>query len=88
MYLASARLKISRNALESNLATRARPPDETPISGRMQIPGVRSFLIKSQRRVIEHCGRLLEAHDPASEDRRRLTQLVELVETELQRLKT
>jgi hypothetical protein len=40
----------------------------------------------SQRRVIEHCRRLLKAQDLAAEHRQRLTRLVGLAETELQRL--
>ncbi|MES2029176.1 MAG: hypothetical protein V4477_08380, partial [Pseudomonadota bacterium] len=72
----------------SNLSTSVRPPHATRISGPIQIPGVRSFLIKSERKVVEHCAWLLKANELASEDRRRLTRLVELVETELQRLET
>jgi hypothetical protein len=70
-----------------NFSTNVRPSRETFASGRIQIPGVQSFLIKSERKVIEHCGRLLK-NELTSEDRRRLTRLVELVETELQRLDT
>src|ERR1700761_1461535 len=47
------------------------------------LPGVRSFLVESQRRVIEHCGRLLTAQDLAAEHRHRLTRLVRIVENEL-----
>lgn len=72
----------------SNFSTNVRPSHETLISGRIQIPGVKSFLIRSERKVIEHCGRLLKANELTSEDRRRLTRLVDLVETELQRLDT
>jgi len=49
-------------------------------------PSVRSFLIESQRRVIEHCGRLLAAQDLTAEHHRRLTRLVGIAETELQHL--
>ena len=49
-------------------------------------PRVRSFLLESQRRVIEHCGRLLTARDLDAEHRHRLTRVVAIAETELQRL--
>ena len=49
-------------------------------------PSVRSFLFESQRRVIEHCTRLLANQDLAVEDRHRLTRLAEIADTELQHL--
>jgi hypothetical protein len=49
-------------------------------------PSVRSYLVKSQRRVIEHCGRLLTAQDLAADHRHRLTRLAGIAEAELQRL--
>jgi hypothetical protein len=49
-------------------------------------PSVRSFLVESQHRVIEHCGRLLSAGDLAADHRHRLTRLVTIAEAELQHL--
>jgi hypothetical protein len=49
-------------------------------------PSVRSFLVESQRRVIEHCGRLLTAQDLAADHRHRLTRLAGIAEAEMQRL--
>jgi hypothetical protein len=68
----------------SNVLTSVRFSPEKPVSERS--PGVQSFLVESQRRVIEHCRRLLQAQDLAAEHRQRLTRLVELTEAELQRL--
>jgi hypothetical protein len=68
----------------SNVLTSVRFSLETPVFERS--PGVHSFLVESQRRVIEHCRRLLKAQDLAAEHRQRLTRLVELTEAELQRL--
>jgi hypothetical protein len=49
-------------------------------------PNVRSFLFESERRVIEHCLRLLRARDLAGDHRERLIRLAKLAETHLQRL--
>lgn len=49
-------------------------------------PSVQSFLVESQRRVIEHCERLLAAYDLAADYRDRLTRLAEVTEADLQRL--
>jgi hypothetical protein len=49
-------------------------------------PSVRSFLFESERRVIEHCLRLLRARDLAGDHRERLIRLAKLAETHLQRL--
>jgi hypothetical protein len=49
-------------------------------------PRVRSFLFESERRVVEHCLRLLQSRDLAADDRQRLVHLVKLAETHLQRL--
>jgi hypothetical protein len=68
----------------SDLLTSARFPPETPVFERS--PSVRSFLVESQRRVIEHCRRLLNAQDLAAEHRQRLTRVVEMTEAQLQRL--
>jgi hypothetical protein len=68
----------------SDLLTSVRVPPETPVFERH--PNVRSFLIESQRRVIEHCMRLLKAQDLAAEHRQRLTRLVQMAEAELQSL--
>jgi len=68
----------------SDLLTGVRFPPETPVFE--QLPSVRSFLVESQRRVIEHCRRLLTAQDLAAEHRHRLTRLAGIAETELQHL--
>lgn len=68
----------------SDLMTSVWLPPETPLPERY--PSVRYFLVESQRRVIEHCWRLLKAQDLAAEHRRRLTRLAEMAEAELQRL--
>ena len=68
----------------SDLLTSVLLPPETLAFERPR--SVRSFLVESQRRVIEHCMRLLKAQDLAAEYRQRLTRLVELAEAELQRL--
>jgi hypothetical protein len=57
-------------------------PPETDGFERLE-PGVRSFLLESQRRVIEHCRRLLAAEDLAAEHRHRLTRLAGNVEADL-----
>lgn len=49
---------------------------------------VRFFLSESQRRVIDHCRRLLSAQDLAAEHRHRLTRLAGIAETELLQLGT
>jgi hypothetical protein len=49
-------------------------------------PSVRSFLFESERRVIEHCLRLLRSGDVAGDPRQRLIGLAKLAETHLQRL--
>jgi hypothetical protein len=72
-----------RYSIMSNVLTSVLSP-EAPVFERSI--GVQSFLIESQRRVIEHCTRLLKAQDLAAEHRQRLTRLVELTEAELQRL--
>jgi hypothetical protein len=52
-----------------------------------QLPSsVRTFLIESERRVIEHCMRLLALRDLTPEHRRRLSRLVGLVEAQSQGL--
>jgi hypothetical protein len=68
----------------SDFPTNVRFPFETPLLERPR--SVRSFLVESQRRVVEHCRRLLKAQDLAAEHRQRLTRLVELAEAELHRL--
>jgi hypothetical protein len=68
----------------SDLLTSDRLPPATPVFE--QLPSVESFLVESQRRVIEHCRRLLKYQDLAAEHRQRLTRLVELTEAELPRL--
>jgi hypothetical protein len=40
------------------------------------------FLVESQRRVIEHCERLLGAHDLTADYRERLTRLTEVAEAD------
>jgi hypothetical protein len=70
----------------SDVLTNIRYPSKTPVFERA--PSVRPFLAESQRRVIEHCRRLLKAQDLAAEHRQRLTRLIELAEAELQRLHT
>jgi hypothetical protein len=50
------------------------------------LPSVRSFLFESERRVIEHCLRLLQSRDLAGDQRERLIRLAKLAETHLQRL--
>jgi hypothetical protein len=67
----------------SDFLTDVRSP-ETPVFE--SLPSVRSFLVESQRRVIEHCGRLLKAQDLAAEHRQRLIRLAGLAKAELQRL--
>ncbi|HTO65120.1 MAG TPA: hypothetical protein VMM15_28160 [Bradyrhizobium sp.] len=47
---------------------------------------VRRFLIESERRVMEHCRRLLEQQGLSFTERRRLSRLVGAAEDELQRL--
>jgi hypothetical protein len=49
-------------------------------------PSVRSFLFESERRVIDHCLRLLRARDLPGDHRQRLIRLAKLAETYLQRL--
>jgi hypothetical protein len=49
-------------------------------------PSVRSFLVESQRRVIDHCARLLAAEDLTEDHRNRLTRLAGVAKAELQRL--
>lgn len=71
-------------SIMSESLTNARLPPEAPLSERL--PSVRSFLLKSQLRVIEHCRRLLAAQDLAAEHRLRLARLVDLTEAELRRL--
>jgi hypothetical protein len=48
-----------------------------------QLPSsVRTFLLESERRVIEHCMRLLTLRDLTPEHRRRLSRLVGVVEAQ------
>jgi hypothetical protein len=68
----------------SDLLTSVRLPPETPAFERPR--SVRSFLVESQRQVIEHCWRLLKVQDLAPEHRQRLTRVVKMAEAELQRL--
>jgi hypothetical protein len=49
-------------------------------------PRVRTFLIESERRVIEHCMRLLALGDLTLEQRQRLSHLVGLGEAQSQGL--
>ena len=67
----------------SDVLSNVRFPPEKPLFERY--PSVRPFLAESQRRVIDHCRRLLKAQDLATEHRERLIRLVELAEAELQR---
>jgi hypothetical protein len=54
-----------------------------------QLPSsVRTFLIESERRVIEHCMRLLTRRDLTPEHRQRLSRLVGLVDAQWQSLVT
>ena len=75
---------LLRYSIMSDLLTTVRFPPETPVFERPH--SVRSFLVESQRRVVEHCRGLLKAQDLAAEHRQRLTRLVEMAEAELQRL--
>jgi hypothetical protein len=51
---------------------------------RATAPSVRTFLIESERRVIEHCMRLLALRDLSLEDHQRLSRLVRLVDAQWQ----
>jgi hypothetical protein len=75
---------LARCSIMSDFPTSLRVPPETPAFERPR--SVRSFQVESQRKVVEHCRRLLKAHDLAAEHRQRLTRLVEMAEAELQRL--
>ena len=66
-------------------STSLRLPPETDGFERLE-PGVRSFLLASQRRVIEHCRRLLAAQDLAAEHRHRLARLSGSAEADLTHL--
>jgi hypothetical protein len=70
-----------------DLLNRALPRSEPALFE--QLPSsVRTFLIESERRVIEHCMRLLALRDLTQEQRQRLGRLVGLVEAQSQGLAT
>jgi hypothetical protein len=71
----------------SNLLNRALPRSEPAVFERLP-PSVRTFLIESERRVIEHSMRLLALRDLSHEDRQRLSHLVGLVDARWQGLVT
>jgi hypothetical protein len=71
----------------SNLLNRTLPQSESAVFERLP-PRVRTFLIESERRVIEHCIRLLALRDLTLEHRQRLSRLVGLVEAQSQGLVT
>jgi hypothetical protein len=75
---------LSRYSIMSDLLTSVWLPPESPV---FECPSsVQSFLVESQRRVIEHCRRLLKAQDLVAEHHQRLIDLVDMAEAELQRL--
>jgi hypothetical protein len=76
--------RLSSLFVMSDLLTSVQFPPEKPVFE--SLPSVQSFLVESQRRVIQHCRRLFKAQDLAAEHRQRLTRLVDLAEVELQRL--
>ena len=71
----------------SNLLNRTLPQSESAVFERLP-PSVRTFLIESERRVIEHCMRLLALRDLSLDDRQRLSRLVGLVDSQWQGLVT
>jgi hypothetical protein len=71
----------------SNLLNRTLPQSESAVFERLP-PSVRTFLIESERRIVEHCIRLLALPDLTLEHRQRLSRLVGLVEAQSQGLVT
>jgi hypothetical protein len=85
LRIASRTCHSIRSSIMPDLPTSLRFRHEAAASEALP-PRVRSFLLESQRRVIEHCRGLLTARDLDAEHRHRLTRVVAIAETELQHL--
>jgi hypothetical protein len=76
---------LSRSALAMwDLQTEIRPNSPRDWPPPSAADRTRRFLIDSERRVISHCGKLLEDRDLLAEERHRLTQLLKEARTRVQ----